>query len=1090
MNTFFTKYLKKARHIVLCIAFFSAQIAFATIGFDEQNLTFENFTPEEGISQSSVTSLLQDSKGFIWIGSGDGLNRYDGKTFTVLYAQKDDSTSLSNNSIWELFEDSEGYIWIGTQFGLNRFDWGTETFRRFLSDPGDSTTLSNNSIWSFEEDKDGNIWIGTYNGLNCYNKATDSFTRYLFEGKIGKRKPRNSNVLSLYYDDRDILWVGTYRGLLRFDIRTKSWKTFYPDPKDMLNSRSNIIFSIVSDSSGTLWLGTGDGLFKMTGENKIVRHLFQNFKLNHVPLFDLVVTPENKIWIGSYGEGLIFLDPANGTVYQWKNDPYRKNSLIYDHIFELILDRSGILWIATGSGLSKADLQSKRFHSLAHYPNCDNCLSDNIVWSVFQDSRGEIWIGTDRGGLNRYNPKTKKFKAYLPDPKNPNSLSGKTIMSIREDQQGKLWIAVLGGGLNVFDPQTEKFEVYRHNDDDSNSISSDYLQSIYIDKKNNIWIGTQEGILNHFDRDNKKFVHYAIAAGNISNMARSLIWCITEDKNGDLLISSDLLGLIRLHPDTKEFEYLSNSPGLKELQIHSIMSIYPEKNSDVIWLGTGGYGLIKYVSDQGKAYLFDRKSGLPNEMIYGVLPEEDKDTGELRALWLSTDKGLVRFDVHYESVIVFNSGDGLPTNEFDSGAYFKAEDGAMYFGSINGVVYFYPEQVERDYSFPPVTLPGFKLFNKPVKIENSEDAILKKSITETREIVLSHDQNVFTIEFAMLHFRNPKQHKYQYRMAGLDEDWIDLGNKGEVTFSHIPPGKYEFQVRGCNSDEVWRDEESSLMIYIVPPIWGRLYFQILVGFSFLLLLLAYHKLRTRSVKRHNKQLLNLNELLNREVEDRKKAQAAITASLEEKEILLKEIHHRVKNNLQVTSSLLYLQSKNIRDKKAKSYLEESQNRIKSMAMIHEKLYRSENFAHINSRDYIRDLATYVFRSYSANGRKIKLTIHVDPIEFDLDTAIPCGLILNELVSNAIKYAFPGNKKGEIIISLKEIQDDQVALSVKDNGIGIPEDFDPENSASLGLQLVNSLVRQLEGTVEFKNNGGLEVIVVFRKPGFKNKKGFA
>ena len=1039
---------------------------------EQTTLLFENFTIDDGLSQSSITCILQDRKGFLWIGSGNGLNRYDGRSFKVFYPQSGDSLSLSNSEILKLFEDSEGYIWVGTAHGLNRFDWHMESFRRFMANPDDSTALSDNFIQSLTEDKNGNIWIGTQNGLNCYDKTNDRFTRYFFQkintGVIGKR----TTILSLFCDDQNNLWIGTYHGLIKFNLNTKQFENFYPDLHDTTNSELNKIFVIDQDEDNNIWIGTGDGVFKLTPKKEFIHYPLKDKNMKAVTVFDLLITSHSGIWIGSYGAGLFQLDPVTGETKQWKNNPYEKSSLLYDNVFDLAKDRSGIIWIATGLGLSKLDLQNSQFRTYLHYPGCENCLSDNIIWAIFEDHNGVFWFGTDRYGLDYYNPKTKQFKTFHINKKSQKSLEMPSILSIAEDKDGKLWIATQNDGLYVLDQNRKKIRSYHNKENDSKSISSDVLQTIFIDKKNRIWIGSAEGVLNLYNREKDNFIRYSISGYPNGIELWNSIWAIVEDANGNLLIGTETAGLFLLNLKTNQVEHLSSSPDLKKMEIFSIMSIYSEDISETIWLGTGGQGLIKYEPLKGKVRRFTCSDGLPTEMIYGILPERDSVSDQLKALWLSTDKGLVRFDLASKTMKVYDTGNGLPANEFNSGAYFKSKSGEMYFGSINGVVYFDPEQIQQDTFCPPVTLTSFSLFNKPVKIATGKEAILKKSITETKEIILNYDQNIFAIGFSMLHFRNPKQQKYQYKMAGLDDRWVDLGNKRHFTFTHLPPGKYEFKVRGRNGDGVWSKKITTLKIHIIPPFWQRLHVQILAGVMLLSLLIGYHKYRTGLVKRRNRQLRNLNEMLNREIDDRKKAQEKIAASLEEKEILLKEIHHRVKNNLQVTSSLLYLQSENIKDEKAKNYLQESQNRIKSMAMIHEKLYRSENFAHINSRDYIHDLAMHVFRSYAAHRQKISLNVHVEPVDFDLDTAIPCGLILNELISNSIKYAFSDGKTGEIYVSLREKAPGTVELSVKDNGTGVSDGFDLEHSNSLGLQLVKSLVNQLEGKLEFKSNSGV------------------
>jgi len=505
---------------------------------------------------------------------------------------------------------------------------------------------------------------------------------------------------------------------------------------------------------------------------------------------------------------------------------------------------------------------------------------------------------------------------------------------------------------------------------------------------------------------------------------------------------------------------------------------------------------------------FTGRYGLP-QVIYGILGD---DHG---SLWLSSNKGIFKFNPATGTVKSYTVSDGLQDYHFNDGAFFKSNSGEMFFGGTNGFNAFYPDDIKDNSFIPPVVITSFKVFNRDYKPG--------KSILQTRAIRLFYN-DTFSFTFAALCFTDPGKNRYAYKLVGANKDWIELGNKREITFSNLSPGEYTLKVKGANDDGVWNEKGKELKITIIPPLWETWWFRI----SGFILIVLFIYLKIRNVRGKNKQLelfntklkkqilereqaeealqeahdeleirieertaeltnVNVqlkkeiterkrtNEDLQKEIGERKKMEKRIKGSLKEKEVLLKEIHHRVKNNLQIICSLLSLQSRYIKNKQTIETLKNSQDRVRAMALIHEELYRSRDFSKIDFREYITDLSKNLFISYSLHPGKVQLKMEIENIFIDMETAIPLGLIINELTSNSLEHAFPDDRKGELRIKLGKSKGDgkeyNYTLIISDNGIGFPQDLDFRESGTLGMLLVNSLVKQLRGVLDLDSKDG-------------------
>jgi len=603
-------------------------------------------------------------------------------------------------------------------------------------------------------------------------------------------------------------------------------------------------------------------------------------------------------------------------------------------------------------------------------------------------------------------------------------LSHDSVQCIHEDRQGDIWIGTLVG-LNHFDPDSKTFVRYLNDLNDPHSLSFNFVQTIYEDSSGFLWVGTLGGGLNRYDRSTRRFTRFQ---HNLEDP-----FCISDDRI---------------------------------LFIHE----YPYKNENALWIGTGN-GLNIYEYNTGHFISFTEKDGLSNNVVYAAL--EDRE----RNIWISTNGGLSQFNPKTKTFKNYDVKDGLQSNEFNVGACCRSHTGRMYFGGVNGMTVFHPEEFRNNPYIPPVMITDFQIFNKSVPIDKN-GSVLNKSVMDTEEITLSHRDYVFSLEFTALNFIRPDKNEYKYIMENFEKDWNYVKNRRFASYTNLPPGKYIFRVKASNNDGVWNETGTSLKIRILPPFWQTWWFR-LIGLSLMLFsIVTAQQIRHRSILERNRKLEK--RVMERTAE-LSKANQGLNDSLVEKEVLLKEIHHRVKNNMQVVSSMLRLQSEYIQDDQAREMFKESQNRVRSMALIHEKLYQSKDLAKIDFGEYVRHLTDSLFHSYGVESDSIQLEMDIQDIAMDIYHAIPCSLILNELLSNSLKYAFPDKKEGKILIRMRQDQGNKIKLTVADNGVGFPKDVDFKNTESLGLRLVNALVSQLKATIELKHRDGTHFSIEFEKP---------
>ncbi len=764
---------------------------------------------------------MQDSDGYLWFGTRDGLNRYDGYEFKVFRHDPLDSGTISHNYIWALHLDAQGRLWVGNSAGLDRYDPKSEQFVRVPHHSDKGQGIGHGAVKAIAESADGHLWLGLQGGgVNRFDPQTAQFTHYQHQADNPKTIS-NDNINSLQFDAKGHLWVATERGLNRLDVSAGTIEQFYFDPQDPNSLSSNQVTSVFEDREGNLWVGTID-----RGLNRFVK--------------------------------------SSGKFTRFRNNVSDDGSLSDDNVRTVYQDRQGTLWVGTEFGLNRLNRKEQTFSRYRHFEGDPNSLSRDSIWSIFQSVHGTLWIGTS-GGLNKFDIGTRRFKHFKPRAQDPYSLSDKFVSAIYQDSDKVLWVGTYGGGLNRYDDKTERFYHYRHDEADLSSLSHNAVSSVYEDAKGRLWVGTAGGGLNRYDKQAQTFAHFRHDPNQVNSIISDEIWAITEDEEGALWLGANG-GITRFDPNHYTFEHFKHSSANPySLSQNYINALLVDKN--IVWVGTQSGGLNKLdrktgrfehfrndandpntISDDfvtgihksadgslwvatanglnrldkvsGKFTRYRREDGLLNEHIYGILEDA------LGNLWLSSNGGIFRFNPDEEVFKQFDVDDGLQSNEFNTGSYFQNNQGEFFFGGVNGFNRFFPGQIVDDRQPPTVVFTDLLVLNKSVAIDNSPirrrggDLKLRAAINELDKLTLDYRQTLVSFQFAALHYASPMKNHYAYRLEGFDSDWIHTdANIRRATYTNIPAGNYTLHVKASNKDGVWSNSSRTLAIEVLPPPW-------------------------------------------------------------------------------------------------------------------------------------------------------------------------------------------------------------------------------------------------------------------------------
>lgn len=1059
------KKIKIILALVCVISSIKTSTSYANI---RENFNFKNITIEDGLSQSTVETIYQDSKGYIWIGSNDGLDRYNGYEFKHYKHDKYDKNSIANNYIVDIIEDENGYIWVSTIAGLSRIDTDKDEIKNYYSKE-DMGNLSNSNIWQLLCTKDNRLIVSTVDGLNIYDEDKDKFSRILYkEGELPSQY-----IYSVKEDLYGHIWVGTDNGLVELDKDLNILKSY----QDTIGDSD--VYNIYDDSKGHIWVCTLDnGLFKINLDDKSVdnyKNSNSKFSIPSNTVRDMISDSKGKLWIAT-DKGLCTFDYEREEFITHNKKSYQSNSLIDDEIFCLLKDSSGLIWIGTYSGISRFNPNS----SFAHFksdPYDNNSISGNVIHGIYEDDDKTLWIGTNESGVNVINGESIKHL---------NKENSNLASDLIEDITGfKNYIFIgTSEGLSVLvknDKDAENYTVTNYTEKDG--LPSNKIKSLFIDSKGYLWIGTKKGLA-ILDINNNKIIDvtYILDEMGISD---KFIRAVYEDSKGNYYIGCFLEGgLIKINPNTKEYKIYKNIENDdSSISNNSIRYITEDLYGNILVGTSHGINILNLSTDKFNHYT--EKDGLINNTIYGILV--DKNNG----IWMITNAGISKLSIEDTTFKNFTITDGLQSNEFNGRACFKSKDGDMYFGGINGFNIFNPEDIELSTFEPKVIFDNFEINGKNKKdISNME---------------FKSSENNIKISFFTNNYKNTKTTQYYYKLEGLEDEW-SITNSNSLVFANLGSGDYTLKIKTRTQHGVMSDE-NSVHFTINPPIWRTKYaiciYLILIIISIFRYMHKVNKL-DRLVNERTKEL-------RKEMEKNEQLFKKVFTLEQNKNNYFVNLSHELRTPLNVLSSINQLikeftkKDNFITPEKLSYYMgimDRNCSRLLSLInnlIDHTKI---ENNSYImNKKDedivYLVEETVLDMKDYiEEKGLELIFDTDVEEKVIRCDKIDIERCIIN-LVGNAVKFTPTG---GLIEVLIQDL-DDKVKIVVKDNGIGISEEnqkviFDRFNQivdksseqkggSGLGLTITKQLITLHNGEIYVKSEVGVGSEFIIILPVYSN-----
>jgi len=1057
---------------LVLIVFFLAGILCLSVKSQPKYLQFRQLNIDEGLSSSTIICMLQDHNGFMWIGTADGLNRYDGSAIQVYKHSRLNRWSIPDNLIISILLVGQK-MYVGTNAGLSMYDPCTDGFITFSNDSNSCFSNFTFQCRSIVKGPDESLYIASNKGLIHFYPKQNTYQLYPFE-TINKQNDKGIRIDDLCFDSSNNLWVGSLRGIYLFQSDTK---TFEPVNKGINGENySEVRFNrIVEDKTGVIWCSSyNHGLFRVTkstdGELQLVNYKHDPDDPKSISknrLLSLVVDAQNNLWIGAENDGVFLFNPEKQNFSHFlasDSDPLSTTTYSGECLY---VDSSENLWIGTFAyGVNIVPKNSDAIVAYSKFKGGDLSLTNNMVNAFAEDESGNIWVGTDGGGVNILNKKTGLFRNLST---NNSNLPSNYILSIEIDND-KIWLSTWGDGLLRYDEKKKKFQSFNTENSD---IPSDNIFSILKGQNNDLWLGTYNNGLAHYYPQTNKFISYNTSNSKLND---NYVNVVRMGNHGNILIGTRS-GLASFDTKTEEFTAFSLLDlDAKTLSNQHVYDIFVENDTSV-WVATLS-GLNQLNPETGVNFKYSVKDGLPSNNVRGILKDD------LGGLWFSTRSGICKWDGKLKNHIILTKDDGLQGNEFRPRSQLISSEGDLYFGGVNGFSIVHPDRIKKNTRIPRVQLTDLEIWNEKVVL-GSEGSPLKRIITETEELKIRYNQSVVTFHFSVLDFTRPQKNQHAYMLENFDEDWIYSGESRKATYTNLDPGEYVFRVKGSNNDGIWNEQGVALDLVVVPPWWATWWFKSSLVLILLLIALSVYFIRVSSLKKQKKKL----EIT---VQNRTRELAQINATkdklfsiiahdlrspfntilgftnvlLENYDDLDKKMIHRVLNDLKKSGENAFSLLENLL-----TWSQTQQNRIDFKPIS------------ISVDSYLHKIN----QEFNLLSKRKDIEI-IDKVELGdgsvfADTNM-LSLIFRNLLSNAIKFSRSGSK---VSISAQKSSNGWITFCVKDTGLGIANEklktlFDlgehesvkgtqGEKGTGLGLILCKEFVEKHKGRIWVESEVG-------------------
>jgi ligand-binding sensor domain-containing protein/signal transduction histidine kinase len=1117
-------YMKLVFRLPYLFIYFVVFLSSFDIYCQSKVLQFRHLSDESGLSSPKVNCALQDYKGFMWVGTNDGLNKYDGNNFTTYKTYPHGKGKIFGNYIVTLFQDHNNHLFIGTDAGLSLYDRDLDHFVNYSCEKSSALFSVKTTVNKICEDSIGNLWLATETGLIYFDRIHNKIDTYM-HNPPDTASISNNDVLFVYIDLTGRIWAGTRKGLNIFSPETRGFQHISRCSQNKENISELSFLDIAEDKERKLWFGTSNGLFYLNNNEGSNNLQLSNFEyrpddpdgIAKERVEVLYIANNGDLWIHSLNKGISLYNKSGNNFSHYRMDEFNPMGLTNEAVTEITQDRNDNLWVCTyNDGINISVKNSGFIVGYKSLPGAVQSLSVNIVSCFLEDRMGHIWVGTDGGGLNLFNNKTNRFKRY--NNKNSN-LKSVAILCIAEGDENEIWLGTWAGGLVRFNTKTNNFKAYTV---ENSGIPDNSIYSIAKDKSGNMWMGSFSKGLIYYKIKENKFFAYTTENSEILN---DQINVVKIDNKGKVYLGSVKSFQAFVPGEDKFITYTKSLKDPKSISTDCVYDILIENDTSV-WLATAN-GLDLLNPLKGIFTKYFTEDGLPHNSLKGLIFDKSG------VLWLTTNNGICQFDYHKKTFRNFYVSDGLESNVFYERSIYVTKNGSILAGGSKGFNLITPEDLPGNKIPPQVVLTGFDIFNQEAKI-GEKGSPLVKQISETKEITLSYKQSVLTFYFSALDYTNPQKNQYAYTMENFDKAWNYCGNRRDATYTNLSPGKYIFRVKASNSDGVWNENGTSLQITITPPWWKTTLAIVVFGLIIFCLFFSFYFFRVNQLHKQKERLENLVKIRTHEIEEKNIMLHKQTLELSKINELLGERQQQIEEQaekLQVSNEMLH----NLNATKDKFFsiiahdLRSPFNSIMGFCELLFKRYEKMDDAkrkkllgtvYESSKNLLKLLENLLQWARSQTGN-----ISFDPEEFDINELINTNIslvnnllqekgvklkkrfdgkisvyadknmistVIRNLITNAVKFTETGG------ITIETFQDkDNATVKIIDTGLGISKDklgkiFDIENSKStsgtrgesgtgLGLIICKEFVEKNGGSISVSSEPGKGSVFCFSIP---------